>query len=130
MYTLRIGYSGGSCDPVAAGSVSHSTASLGGLRERHTVTVVAASGYTFDHWELQIPQLGPDEQLDGDSLAAIQSQLNSSTVVWDDPQEWDGSEGISFVAKMVQQVPSTGEILYGKADRPIFGRNGTLLYKG
>ena len=130
MYIQRVGYSGGSCEPVAGGSVSYSRESLGGLRFRYTVTVAAASGYTFDHWALDVPTLGPDEQFDSGTWAAIQAQLNSPTVVWDDPEEWDGGYNVGFVAHMTQQVPTTGEILYGKANLPIFGNSGKLLYKG
>lgn len=130
MAVLRVSYSGGSCVPSGSGTVRHSTESLGGLRERHTVSVESASGYTFVRWELNMPSLGPDEQLDPGSLASIQSQLNSTTIIWDDPESWDGGSGIGFVAYMEHREESTGEILYGNSGVPIFGRGGTLLYKG
>lgn len=131
MAVLRVGYGGGWCVPVYdSGRVRHSTMNIGGLRDRHTVAVTAATGYQFVRWELSIPALGPDEQIDGDTLASIQSQLGSPTIVWDDPEEWDGGFSISFIAHMERAVESTGEILYGSDGVPIFGRSGSLLYKG
>lgn len=130
MAVLRVGYSDGSCVPSGSGTVRHSRMNIGGLRERHTVAVEPASGYDFIRWELDIPELGPDEQFDGGSLSSIQAQLSSSTIVWDDPEEWDGGMGISFIAHMEHQEEATGEILYGSSGVPIYGQNGSLLFKG
>lgn len=130
MVVLRVGYSGGSCVPTGSGNVRHSSMSIGGLRERHTVAVEPDSGYDFVRWELDIPELGPDLQFDGDSLLSIQAQLSSSTIVWDDPEEWNSGMGIGFIAHMEHQEEATGEILYGSSGVPIYGQNGSLLFKG
>lgn len=129
---LRPSCSGGSVRPYNAGDVSWSSSyvSPDSSRLRHTVVAKPADGYRFVKWELEIPQLWDGAEFDAAAMAAIRSQLNSQTITWDDPVYYDGGMGIGFIAYMELGSDGAGDILYGKSEVPIYGKNGSILYKG
>lgn len=129
---IRPSYSGGSVVPYNAGDISHSVGyvSPDSLRLRWTVVALPATGYRFVRWELEIPQLWDGAEFDADTLAAIRAQLNSPSISWDDPVHSDSGMGIGFIAYMELGSDSVGDILYGKSGVPIYGKNGSILYKG